>query len=375
MKKIYNIMLAAVLAFSFASCSDDTDNPYDHVSTINVVKQSVAFDASASTGKVVVKTPGGITRVALSQSWCEATFDGDTVTVTAPQNQSLETRYSKLTVWAGEDSTSVMVQQNGYHVSLPDAMNGIIGGDDASVSKFFVSRNVDIAFSASEDWITPSLVGDSLVVSLAANNTGHVRSGYVYYSFGDTKDSIAVKQFDFDKDFAGECYLTYYTEEGKFTGMQALITKNKISLPNFGFEMPISVDESTGTISVQSGAYLGSLALGGSTYYIYQPFADENIEYWTSYNTNSYSTAEIEHIEDGYSVAEFGGTFGGHEIAAFIWEAFSAKKLAKENDVADILTLYYPALMKFDEDASASKFSAKHAVNGKQLLNLNKLKK
>ena len=50
MKKIYYLMLLLVAAVSFTSCNDDTDNPYERTSQLQVLRSSVLFDSKGGTG-------------------------------------------------------------------------------------------------------------------------------------------------------------------------------------------------------------------------------------------------------------------------------------------------------------------------------------
>lgn len=264
MKKILFFLTALVAAAGFGSCSDDTDNPYAHTSTITVDSTAVIFQAVSSTGFITVNAPGGITNVTSSADWCTATASGSTVSLAVTQNDNLEGRSSQITIWSGSDSTHVTVQQLGFVFQLETgtADNSIVSNDDAKSLSFYMKHNTDIAVSASDDWLTPVINDDSLQISLAENTTGNPRQGFVYYSSGTMRDSISVTQFEADKDLVGDYNLWYTTSSSDDPESSYPMTLSKDadgsyalyftsgSYSRHGFRIPVELGTDEPTITI-----------------------------------------------------------------------------------------------------------------------------
>jgi hypothetical protein len=107
---------------------------------------------------------------------------------------------------------------------------------------------------------------DSLSITVNGNNLGHWRSGYVKCQTGDVVDSFLVRQFDFNKDLAGEYYFWGYSDISSKATQQAfdakLVKDNgqvRIELPDLGLSIPAKLDESTLSLHIYGGSIWGLL--------------------------------------------------------------------------------------------------------------------
>lgn len=354
MKKIINILIASVCVLGIVSCSDDTENPYERNSQLKVVSSSVIFDAPASTGSVVVSSEAPVT-ARLNSSWATATVDGSVVNVSVKENDDLDGRSAILTIFSGTDSVNVTVQQSGLVFQL-SASSPVVAGDDASVQKFGMRHNTDVKLTSSAEWIAIDQSSDSLKLNLAANNEGHLRKGYVYYSSGTTTDSIEVIQADFDKDIAGDYFLMYYSSESttQMSYMMATVYRDSVVLPQLGLSIPSKFDESDLSLNFQCGQYLGTYDIApGTTYYIYNPFILGG-GYWTSYYTTTYAWGYFDHSgKEAATFVSIDQTTNSNGFIGFYLEAFAEHSFVSSGDSGALLEIYNPLLEKFDPESAA----------------------
>lgn len=265
MRKTLSLLAALVAVLAIYSCKDidDSANPYTHYATITVDSANVTFPAAPSTGSITVTAPGGITRVTSTASWCTATANGNVVSIAATLNDKLEERASQITIWSGDDSTQVTVQQMGFILQLEtgNADNSIVvTNDNATTRKFYMKHNVDVTLTAKEDWVNARMVGDSLEVTLAENATGNPREAYVYYAAGTLRDSLRVTQYDNDKDVAGDYDLAYINSKSQWTSTPVNIYKKKDgkysmkflsgTFAKNGFEIPVELSNEYPCVTV-----------------------------------------------------------------------------------------------------------------------------
>lgn len=328
MKKIFSILFLALGLLVVASCSDDeTANPYAHESTIAVDSSRVLFGASAATGSVHVNSPQGVTKVESSQPWCTATVNGSKIDVTVTQNDSYEGRAALLTIYsAAGDYVQVTVQQMGFVLQL-SAGNSISVGDEAATHAYGMKHNTEVTFSTDEDWMSATVVGDSLKITFTENTTQNMRSGWLKYQSGSIQDSIFVRQFDFDKDLLGYYGLMYYTAQGwryllaqmakKTDGSYALQLMSE-PFKTAGLEIPLTVDTQKATIKMFNLANLGTLEgnqilamamgdTGEETYYFYSP----DISMDGTYSQGSDGTCTWDFTATGLEGYEFVGMWFG----------------------------------------------------------------
>ncbi len=126
------------------------------------------------------------------------------------------------------------------------------------------------------EWAKASVDTNSkeLKVSLSENTTGHLRADYIKYQVAAVTDSFIVKQFDFDKDIAGEYVFAYYdfNEDTKLElqTVRATLSRTELAIPEMGLVFPVSINEETGSVETRSSQYLGKFG----KYYIYDTFLD-----------------------------------------------------------------------------------------------------
>ncbi len=353
MKKIFSLISMATLAMSFVACGDNDDlgAAYNRASTISVVKSDVLFSAAAGTGSVVVKAQGPIA-LSGSSEWCKATALNDsTIEVSVDNNESNVGRSNLLTIKSGVDSVNVTVQQQGFY--LQTGMGTAIAYGDDSVRKAYAfSTSGSPVITSTEDWLTATVEGDSLVVTAAANETGHVRRGYVKYTFGEFKDSVMVSQYDFEKDLAGAYYFCYYKSNGKSTYMSAELKmkdgKPVIYLPKYyGFNIPVTIDE-TCKLSIAEGADIGTCpASDGTTFYVAIVLGNSaaNRITWSGGRASYSASFKYNETSGTYAMFKDNGSWK-YKVDYMSFYYFKANTFASADLKGNLVDMYNPYLMK-----------------------------
>lgn len=330
------------------SCNDDTENPYAHTPTLQVVSSNVVFTAKAASGDVVFATTNGGTLTAKTKSpWAKATVNGNTVTVNVEENDDLSGRSTQLTVYNGTDSANVTVQQEGLIFRLSTA--SISTGDNASRQSFAITKNIDPTIEVSQDWITTQMTDDSLIVTLKENATGHVRNGYIYYTAGTKRDSISVTQADFDKDIAGTWLITSSNSEKAY---RVTIGRNgnkyAMVLAGLNWTIPLSYNKTTNALSIAAGDSIGMY----KDYYIGTVFYDMEAGYITWSKSVTLSGTFGHNDAEGYSFLEFkdNGSWEGYKPNSLLLSAFTSSSFSnKTYSDTDLLELDNPTLIRLDK--------------------------
>ena len=315
MKKILSIIIAIGCMTAFFACSDDDiSNPYAVEKAIKVVKSDVLFPARASEGSVTVEAKNGITKVVNNASWVTYTVNGSTVNVSVSQNDLFQGRTSRLSIYSGEDSTYVVIQQDGIDFVL-SAGSEIITNDDAQNLSFFMRHNMPVEILQAEDWFTVSVEGDSLYISTQPNNTGKYRHGYLKYQIGPIIDSLMVTQKDFEKDVLGDYRIVYYSSS-KWVYTTGTLERTD----NGGFQLRF-----TGSTYAQRGIIL-PVELNENALTVTIPNLTEMSGTYTN-NGVDYSLIGLTTYTNGSSIyrssnASYGleGKFSENEDGTFTWD-------------------------------------------------------
>lgn len=278
MKKVFSLICMAILALSFVACSDD-DNvgaAYQRASTISVVKSDVLFSATAGTGSVEVKTDGPIT-LSKTSDWCQATLTDEPgkIQVAVDDNMTINGRSCILTIKSAEDSVNVTIQQQGFAFQIEsDSKEVQLTSDDAQHLSYGLICNAKPSVSTNVDWLSAEMTADSLIINVEANETGHLREGYVKYEYGDMKDSIRVGQYDFDRDIAGDYRLRFTYDNGKnWYNVRAKFYQEDgeyfLQFPSYNWKLPVTFDSKACQLRVTGGHQVGTYTSGGTTTYVF----------------------------------------------------------------------------------------------------------
>lgn len=223
MKKIINILAVTVLGGLILSSCDNDDTTNDIATHgLEVTSAKTSFAAAGGTNSIMVaaKPIAAYT----NDSWATVAIDGNTVNVTATQNNDIQTRHASVVIKSSEaDSAVVNIDQDGMVFEI--ANSSVKLQDAAMTKKVYVSHNLPVTVSTKVDWLSAAITDDSLAITATENATGQPRQGWVYYTSGNTTDSISVMQFTPEKDILGEYNMYYLSDDNKWYATGVSIDK------------------------------------------------------------------------------------------------------------------------------------------------------
>ena len=120
MKKIFPIILAAVFSLAVGSCdiipqpSGPDGSQYAADPELDIISKDLVFMPQGGSGSIVVNTKGTLTAYS-SRPWLKVEVDGGRVSLTVDRNETIESRYSTITLKAGKASTELIAQQFGVN--------------------------------------------------------------------------------------------------------------------------------------------------------------------------------------------------------------------------------------------------------------------
>lgn len=346
MKKILNTILLTLAIIGLTSCSDNGEGEYTFTNSIRIVSQTVSdMNVKASEGTIVVEASASI-EVKASADWFTASASGNTITVKTTDNLGIEYRSGKVVIKSGSDIAEVAVIQKGTIISVDS--KDILLNDAKAELEIPYACNLDFKCYTAEKWLTCKAENGVISVNAEENATGHLRSGYIYYEAGNSKDSIFIQQCDIEKDLLGDMLLTDVsgTKEpfnAKFVASTdtAGVTSYALVLSDYNFVIPVSFNEKTYTITLNAGQPIGKF----QDYNIYTVIADATNGNMTANEKVSMSGDFFYDEEDEatYLVFEDNGTWSdGNTANALVLYAYDGKA----NPVGSILTLPVPYLIK-----------------------------
>lgn len=356
-KSIYIIGIAAMGLM--ASCSSDSDYQAVAESTINVLSAQTMLGPNDSEGAVTVDcTP--MKAYTDEPSWLSTSIEGSTVKLAAIANDSRQSRNAKLVIKKTEsDSVVINVAQYGLVLEMNNADMIYSNNQPVEFTKTYRS-NTDMKVIYAPEWAKASVDTGSkeLKVSLSENTTGHLRADYIKYQVAAVTDSFIVKQFDFDKDIAGEYVFAYYdfNEDTKLElqTVRAKLSRTELAIPEMGLVFPVSINEETGSVETRSSQYLGKFG----KYYIYDTFLDTDLLGYVGSESGLLS-ATLKYSEEYGTYGFFGGTAytinnKTGEFLAMLLQTFKAKSASEANFYNNFCWMVAPYIMSVPKKDPAS---------------------
>lgn len=279
------------------SCNkpDKPKEPETIPDKIELESRNLTCSPNAETLTTTVTTANGITKVESSSDWCKVSFSGTTVTLEVAENGAALSRDATITIVSGTESASIALNQDGVTFDFPLSGKAISTNDVAKDTVVAFTSNANFVFSSSVDWASAAQSDDGLKISLQENTTGTIRTGKVYMTFGELKDSVYVTQSDFVGTYGKSLYFYYGFETDPMNTQRVGVTlsNDKMTIEKFGeegiwfegpFSFPIKIkgdEEGHYVATIESGSFLGYITeyedLGLSFFLI---FVDAD---WTQY--------------------------------------------------------------------------------------------
>lgn len=329
-----------------------------------------ATDLDASYNVAIAKAVGSVTVKSLSD-WVKASVNAksDSIKVEVASNDYDVARQGKILVTSGALEDTLFVNQAAMKFSLATNVASILS-NAAGSKTVTVSHSKPVTVESKADWITASITGNVIKVSVAANATKR-RVGEVAVKSGKSEKTLYVSQLDFADQFSGTYdFLFYDVEEEGWYYFPADVTDKGISIKpfkNFGaYTIPLTVNKTARTVkTANSGTYLGEWSTGETTFYLYLAwgnfFGGANKIWSTATVTNAASTGTVyaDKLKSGdvVTIIDWAGTWTynkvTNQIDTWLFQAMGAKAFSTANNIGSLLALSKPYLMSNPEGTTA----------------------
>ena len=329
-----------------------------------------ATDLDASYNVAIAKAVGSVTVKSLSD-WVKASVNAksDSIKVEVASNDYDVARQGKILVTSGALEDTLFVNQAAMKFSLATNVASMLS-NAAGSKTVTVSHSKPVTVESKADWITASITGNVIKVSVAANATKR-RVGEVAVKSGKSEKTLYVSQLDFADQFSGTYdFLFYDVEEEGWYYFPADVTDKGISIKpfkNFGaYTIPLTVNKTARTVkTANSGTYLGEWSTGETTFYLYLAwgnfFGGANKIWSTATVTNAASTGTVyaDKLKSGdvVTIIDWAGTWTynkvTNQIDTWLFEAMKANAFTAANNLGSLLALSKPYLMSNPEGTTA----------------------
>ena len=329
-----------------------------------------ATDLDASYNVAIAKAVGSVTVKSLSD-WVKASVNAksDSIKVEVASNDYDVARQGKILVTSGALEDTLFVNQAAMKFSLSTNVASILS-NAAGSKTVTVSHSKPVTVESKADWITASITGNVIKVSVAANATKR-RVGEVAVKSGKSEKTLYVSQFDFADQFSGTYdFLFYDPDQEGWYYFPADVTDKGISIKpfkNFGaYTIPLTVNKTARTVkTANSGTYLGEWSTGETTFYLYLAwgnfFGGANKIWSTATVTNAASTGTVyaDKLKSGdvVTIIDWAGTWTynkvTNQIDTWLFQAMGAKAFSTANNIGSLLALSKPYLMSNPEGTTA----------------------
>ena len=176
MKKILCFILLLAGVTMVTSCGED-DATYTPIAPLEILSNNVLFETAGGTGTITVNTSDALTATTAA-TWLSVSVSGNTVTVTAPENTSLNGRSGLIELKAGGKTANITATQKGLAFGMTEGLEYKVD-DQANVLELNFSNSLAPTVKSLDEWIQPTLDGTKLTLAIAENNVRKARSGQV----------------------------------------------------------------------------------------------------------------------------------------------------------------------------------------------------
>lgn len=329
-----------------------------------------ATDLDASYNVAIEKSVGSVTVKSLSD-WVKASVNAksDSIKVEVASNDYAVARQGKILVTSGVLEDTLFVNQAAMKFSLSTNVASILS-NAAGSKTVTVSHSKPVTVESKADWITASITGNVIKVSVAANATKR-RVGEVAVKSGKSEKTLYVSQLDFADQFSGTYKFLFYDVKQKgWYYLPADVTDKGISIKpfkNFGaYTIPLTVNKTARTVQTANcGTYLGEWGTEGITLYLYLAwgnFFGGDVKKWsTATITNVASTGTVyakkQKSGDVVTIIDWAGTWTynnvTYQIDTWLFQTMSAKAFTTANNQGSLLSFSKPSLISNPEGTTA----------------------
>ena len=230
-------------------------------------------------------------------------FDNNAMTLTCTDEGATDV------VLAGIMSPSTLIKITGQSMAFDNSANTMT---------FNVNKLEEYTLTSDVDWIHISTSGNTLTITVDANNSGAPRSGSITVKVGELKDVISVTQIEVT-DFLGNYTLTCVDSDNKaYTSPVTVkdLGKGAYSLtfnyPNANYPQTIMMtwNEAATRFEFSCGQSVGRIG----NYYSFLCFIDASFSYWSSTSTSGTAYFIPSMNSEGKIVLTIGGTYSSFAV-------------------------------------------------------------
>lgn len=193
----YAYMLLAAAFTVFASCENREVEAPVETPVLTVSNSQAYFPADGGTGTIVVSASGTVS-ASSNKEWLTASVSGNTVTLTAERNKSIQSRYAIVTIKEGEATAQVTAQQLGYQTASI-TLEDIFSDSNTHTYLYPYTYAGTISLTSNVSWLTATAVedasGKAIEVIIEENREGKTRHGQILWQLGMEDGVIEVTQY------------------------------------------------------------------------------------------------------------------------------------------------------------------------------------
>ena len=198
-----NHLFSLILCSAWASCillscgEDKSLYTLNVPPTVDVISGAdIAFKAIGGEGDIEVAPVDGQLTASTGVSWCHLSVQGNKIHVSVDENDSIESRYAKVEMKAGEASGVTIVHQFGVIVREFNPQDVTINNLAQDVTFFYDANDTKIHASSDADWFSILEESDTLRIRVKENANKEYREAVVAWNLGEVTGTFTLVQFD-----------------------------------------------------------------------------------------------------------------------------------------------------------------------------------
>lgn len=182
------------IALALAACTKQPDgSKYLPAPLLETSTGTVQFDALGGSAQLSVVAQSAVT-ASVAGEWLSVVVEGQSVSVTAVANPSIESRYATLKLDADGKSRNVQVIQFGFNSKYIWDDSYSFTYDGGSLELPYLDTGTPARVKVSVDWIFCAAENGIFTITVAGNPDKEAREGAIECAFGDDVRNIAIFQ-------------------------------------------------------------------------------------------------------------------------------------------------------------------------------------
>lgn len=159
--------------------------------------------------------------------WINTSIADGKITIAIEANTTLTPRSGTITVKCGDLEYTIPVEQEELKFPL-FTIQTLHVNDSQSTKTYEFKADIPVTFTTEADWVQADFANNTVSIATEANTTGRIRKATLNYEVAGKAGSLVIVQAEFDKEIAGDFYLTFYDyfNEMDLTILPAKLSRN-----------------------------------------------------------------------------------------------------------------------------------------------------